>query len=184
MQALFLEWMRTAHDFGWSAMVQVLLSALLGGLIGLEREWRGRDAGFRTNMLISMGACLFTILSLDGFPLEGSTARDTARVAAQVVSGVGFLGAGAIFQARGHTKGMTTAATIWIVAAIGMTVGVGAYALAIFSSVITFLILRFLRPVSKYVARRNMSSDSPSVSHTHPITHTHHEHEDQFPGTG
>ena len=105
----------------------------IGGLMGLEREWRGRDAGLRTNMLIAMGACLFTVISLNGFPLEGSSARDTARVAAQVVTGVGFLGAGAFIHAGGQTKGMTTAATIWMVAAIGMAVGVQAYVLAGFS---------------------------------------------------
>jgi putative Mg2+ transporter-C (MgtC) family protein len=159
METFLSDWTQTAQHFGWPSMAQVLLSAGLGGLIGLEREWRGRDAGFRTNMLIAMGACLFTILSIRGFPLDGSAAQDTARVAAQVVSGIGFLGAGALFQTRQHTKGMTTAATIWIVAAIGMTVGVGAYTLAIFSSVVTFLALRFLRPVSKFVGKRSETKD-------------------------
>jgi putative Mg2+ transporter-C (MgtC) family protein len=98
-----------------------------------------------------MGACLFTAISINGFPLQGS-AQDTARVAAQVVTGVGFLGAGAFIHTRGHTKGMTTAATIWMVAAIGMAVGVEAYGLAVFASVITFVILRFLHPISKTIA--------------------------------
>jgi putative Mg2+ transporter-C (MgtC) family protein len=154
MEVILSAWVQSFQNFDWLAVSQVFFSAVLGGLIGLEREWRGRDAGFRTNMLIAMGACLFTILSIRFFPLDGSAAQDSARVAAQVVSGIGFLGAGALFQTRQHTKGMTTAATIWMVAAIGMTVGVGEYALAIFSSAITFLALRFLRPVSKFVARR------------------------------
>lgn len=141
----------TALGFDWNNILQIVVAALLGGLIGLEREARGREAGFRTNMLIAIGACLFTIISIDGFPLQDSSARDTSRVAAQIVSGVGFLGAGALFQTRNHVKGMTTAATIWLVAAIGMTVGVGAYALAIFTSVLTFVVLRLLRPVSKTV---------------------------------
>jgi putative Mg2+ transporter-C (MgtC) family protein len=145
-------WIVTMQTFGWESMVQVILATLLGGLIGVEREWRGRDAGLRTNMLIAMGACLFTVISIKGFPLQGSSAKDTARLAAQVVAGIGFLGAGAIIQTRGHAKGMTTAATIWMVAAIGVTVGVGAYALAVFSAVITVVILRFLRPVSKTIA--------------------------------
>lgn len=135
--------------FGLNEMLQVLVAAILGGLVGLEREWRGREAGFRTNMLIAMGACLFTIISIKGFPLEGSSARDTARVAAGIVSGIGFLGAGAIFRTRHRTRGMTTAATIWMVAAIGMAVGVQAIWLAVFSSILTFIILRLLRPISK-----------------------------------
>jgi putative Mg2+ transporter-C (MgtC) family protein len=145
-------WISAMQSFGLESMLQIFVAGLLGGLIGLEREWRGRDAGLRTNMLISMGACLFTVVSINGFPLQGSSAQDTARVAAQVVTGVGFLGAGAIIQSSGHTKGMTTAATIWMVAAIGMTVGVDAYGLAVFSSIATFVILRFLQPISKKVA--------------------------------
>jgi putative Mg2+ transporter-C (MgtC) family protein len=148
-------WIVAMQTFGWGSMVQVLVAALLGGLIGLEREWRGRDAGLRTNMLIAMGACLFTIVSIKGFPLLDSAAKDTARLAAQVVTGIGFLGAGAIIQTRGHAKGMTTAATIWIVAAIGVTVGVEGYALGVFSTVTTVVILRLLRPVSKTIAHHD-----------------------------
>lgn len=145
-------WIVTMQSFGWESIIQVIIATLLGGMIGLEREWRGRDAGLRTNMLIAMGACLFTIISIKGFPLQGSSAKDTARLAAQVVTGIGFLGAGAIIQTRGHAKGMTTAATIWIVAAIGVAAGVGAYVLATFSAVMTVMILRLLRPVSKTIA--------------------------------
>jgi putative Mg2+ transporter-C (MgtC) family protein len=148
-------WIGAMQSFGLESMMQVFLAALLGGVIGLEREWRGRDAGLRTNMLISMGACLFTAISINGFPLQGSAAQDTARVAAQVVTGVGFLGAGAFIHTRGHTKGMTTAATIWIVAAIGMAVGVQAYGLALFASAITLVILRFLHPISKTIASKD-----------------------------
>ncbi|MDX1415046.1 MAG: MgtC/SapB family protein [Candidatus Promineifilaceae bacterium] len=147
-------WIIAMQSFGWQGMVQVIIAGLLGALIGAEREWRGRDAGLRTNMLISMGSCLFTVISIYGFPLQGSTAQDTARVAAQVVTGVGFLGAGAFIHGRGHTKGMTTAATIWMVAAIGMAVGVQAYVLAIFASLFTFFILRYLQPVSKTLAKK------------------------------
>jgi putative Mg2+ transporter-C (MgtC) family protein len=142
---------QAAQGFSWDNIIQVVVAALLGGLIGLEREARGREAGFRTNILIAIGACLFTILSVEGFPLQDSAARDSARVAAQIVSGVGFLGAGALFQTRNQIKGMTTAATIWLVAAIGMTVGVRAYGLAIFTSVLTFVVLSLLRPISKTV---------------------------------
>jgi len=145
---------QAAQGFGWDNILQVVVAALLGGLIGLEREARGREAGFRTNMLIAIGACLFTILSIDGFPLMDSNARDSARIAAQIVSGIGFLGAGALIQTRSHIKGMTTAATIWLVAAIGMTVGVKAYSLAIFTSILVFVVLRFLRPISRTISKR------------------------------
>ncbi|MFN2204275.1 MAG: MgtC/SapB family protein, partial [Candidatus Promineifilaceae bacterium] len=104
-------WISAMQSFGLESMLQVFVAAVLGGFIGLEREWRGRDAGLRTNMLISMGACLFTVISINGFPLQGSSAQDSARVAAGVVTGVGFLGAGAFIHTGSHTKGMTTAAT-------------------------------------------------------------------------
>ncbi len=148
-------WMITMQNFGLESFFQVFLSAVLGGLLGLEREWRGHDAGLRTNMLIAMGACLFTIISISGFPLGESSAQDTGRVAAQVVTGVGFLGAGAFIQTRGHTKGMTTAATIWMVAAVGMAVGVQAYLLALFSSLVTLFILRVMHPVSKTISKKS-----------------------------
>src|SRR5690606_18988858 len=144
------EWITFLRSFSWSGAGQITLAALLGGIIGIEREWRGRPAGFRTNILISLGSCLFTILSIEGFPVKGN-AQDTARIAAQVVSGVGFLGAGALLQTRNKTKGMTTAATIWLVAAIGMAVGVGVYFLATFTTLLTAAVLQLLLPVSKIV---------------------------------
>jgi putative Mg2+ transporter-C (MgtC) family protein len=159
------EWVLVMQNFGWLAILKVLLATLLGGLIGLEREWRGRDAGFRTNMLIAMGSCLFTLISIHGFPLDESAARDTGRVAAGIVTGVGFLGAGAMFHTLQRTKGMTTAATIWLVAAIGMTVGVGAYLLATFVSVLTFVILRLLHPVGKKLVHRHSSHATPNDMH-------------------
>jgi putative Mg2+ transporter-C (MgtC) family protein len=144
------DWVTLMRSFSWSEAGQITLAAVLGGIIGIEREWRGRPAGFRTNILIALGSCLFTILSIEGFPVKGN-AQDTARIAAQVVSGVGFLGAGALLQTRNKTKGMTTAATIWLVAAIGMAVGTGAYFLAVFTTVLTAVVLQLLRPVSKLV---------------------------------
>jgi putative Mg2+ transporter-C (MgtC) family protein len=145
------EWILILQSFDWEAAGQMTLAALLGGIIGVEREWRGRPAGFRTNILISIGSCLFTVLSIRGFPLNESAAQDSARIAAQVVSGIGFLGAGALLQTRNKTKGMTTAATIWLVAAIGMAVGTGSYFLGVFTTLLTATVLQFLRPVSKMV---------------------------------
>ncbi|MCL4870250.1 MAG: MgtC/SapB family protein [Anaerolineae bacterium] len=164
MEAQTPEWVQIMQNFGWLSVFKVTLACLLGGLIGLEREWRGRDAGFRTNMLIAMGSCLFTLISIHGFPLEESAARDTGRVAAGIVTGIGFLGAGAMFHTSQRTKGMTTAATVWLVAAIGMTVGVGAYLLAIFSSVLTFVILRLLHPVARKLIPHHRSDRSAAES--------------------
>lgn len=145
------DWVIAMRSLDWTAAGQVTLAAILGGIIGIEREWRGRPAGFRTNILIALGSCMFTLLSIRGFPLQGSTAQDSARVAAQIVSGIGFLGAGALLQTRNKTKGMTTAATIWLVAAIGMAVGTGSYFLAVFTTLLTAAVLQLLRPVSKMV---------------------------------
>ena len=100
-------------------ITSILLAAVLGGMIGLERAFSGKSAGLRTNILICVGAAAFTLISRQMLSEEGSVAR----IAAQVVTGVGFLGAGAIIQDRGGVHGLTTAATIWLVAAIGMACG-------------------------------------------------------------
>ncbi len=101
---------------------KLLLAVLAGGLIGYEREYRGKTAGLRTIIFITLGATVFTILSFE----FGQTA-DSARVASSIVSGVGFLGAGAILRGEGQVTGLTTAATIWLAAAVGMGIGTGAY---------------------------------------------------------
>jgi len=100
----------------------LLIAVLLGGGVGLQRELRGKSAGLRTNILICVGAALFTQMSQSMALLAG----DPTRIAAQIVTGVGFLGAGAILHSKGHVTGLTSAATIWLVAAIGMAVGAGA----------------------------------------------------------
>ena len=106
----------------------LLLAALFGGMIGLERELSGKPAGFRTNLLICVGAALLTDLSVTVSAMGANPANaDPARIAAQIVSGIGFLGAGTIIQARGSVVGLTTAATLWVVSAIGIAVGAGQY---------------------------------------------------------
>lgn len=124
---------------------------MLGGAIGLERELAGKPAGLRTNILICIGAALFTQLSVDiakiGFAPDGRPYGDTTRIAAQIVSGIGFLGAGAILHGQGAVVGLTTAATIWAVAAIGAAVGSGAYVDAVGTAVLIILVLIGLRPV-------------------------------------
>ncbi len=116
--------------------IKILVALIVGGLIGLERETRDKAAGFRTIILISTGAALFTILSYKiGVDIEHS------RIAANIVSGVGFLGAGVIFRGDGKVTGLTTAATIWIAAALGMGAGAGEYSLVLMSGLVVFLVL-------------------------------------------
>ncbi|HDD64222.1 MAG TPA: MgtC/SapB family protein [Thermoprotei archaeon] len=115
---------------------KVLIAAILGGIIGLEREVRHKPAGFRTHILVCMGSALFTSLSYIAFP--GS---DPSRIASYVVAGIGFIGAGVILRRGAMVVGLTTAATLWIVTAIGMAVGVGFYITAVVTSVLTFIIL-------------------------------------------
>jgi putative Mg2+ transporter-C (MgtC) family protein len=99
-------------------------------------------------MLIAISSCLFTILSVEGFPVHG-TAQDTARVAAQIVTGVGFLGGGVLLRARGHVHGLTTAASIWLVSAVGMAVGIGLYFVAVFTVIFSTVLLVALAPISR-----------------------------------
>jgi putative Mg2+ transporter-C (MgtC) family protein len=136
----------------WEVAAKIALAALLGAVVGLERVWGGHPAGLRTNILIAISSCVFTILSIDGFPLRGS-AQDTARIAAQIVTGVGFLGAGALLQSKGHIRGLTTAATIWLVAAIGMAVGAGSYFIGVFTTILATALLVLLAPVSVRLER-------------------------------
>ena len=140
-------------------MVRVLLSFLMGGLLGLERESRGRPAGLRTHMLVCAGSVCFTIAGVYGFAGPDASMRDPARVAAQIVTGVGFLGAGTIFRTPSTVRGLTTAASIWLVAAIGMLIGAGMYTLAVFSTALGFLALRWIR----YSGRRGRAGE-PSIT--------------------
>jgi putative Mg2+ transporter-C (MgtC) family protein len=135
----------------WShALARLALAAGLGAAIGLERELRERQAGLRTHLLVALGACLFTIVSAFGFhdvlTSDGRLAvLDPSRIAAQIVTGIGFLGAGAIIRQGISIRGLTTAATLWVVAAIGMACGAGLYTLAITATVVSLLALWPLR---------------------------------------
>lgn len=134
---------------------RLLLAALLGGLVGLERESSGKPAGFRTNLLICVGAALLTELSIGVAEGAGAGAvADPGRIAAQVVSGIGFLGAGTIIQARGGVVGLTTAATLWVVAAVGMAVGARAYVEAIGTTVLIMAALLLLGRLDRVLPRR------------------------------
>jgi putative Mg2+ transporter-C (MgtC) family protein len=133
-------------EFIW----RLLLAAGLGAALGLEREYRQKPAGLRTNILIAIGSALFTILSL----LMTAGTPDTSRVAGQIVTGIGFLGGGAILRYRDTVHGMTTAATIWVNAAIGIACGVAQYQLAIATTALTLVVLVVLPPIEIYFERR------------------------------
>ncbi len=131
----------------WVMVLNLLIAALLGGLIGLEREVGHRPAGLRTTMLVCVGSALFTVLSLHAFPSAGDVSD--ARVAAQIVVGIGFLGAGTVWRAQDHVKGLTTAASLWVAAAIGMAVGAGLGLLALAATLITLFILALMQRVER-----------------------------------
>src|SRR5437870_6440061 len=143
-------------------LLQLILAVLLGGVVGLEREISGKPAGLRTNILICVGAALFTTLSFTMSLGRG----DPARVAAQILAGVGFIGAGTILHTRGAVTGLTSAATIWVVAAIGMALGTGAYVEAVGTTVLVVVVLTGLASLEKVVAAR--SSLTRLIIHARP----------------
>jgi putative Mg2+ transporter-C (MgtC) family protein len=153
--------MEIARALRLDLLVKLLLAVLLGGIIGFEREIAGKPAGLRTNILICIGACLLMDMSTRiGLLPSGERIGDPARIAAQVVSGVGFLGAGTIMQSQGVVTGLTSAATIWVVAAIGMTVGAGYYVEGVGAGLLVTFVLAGLGSLEHYVrrARRTVSA--------------------------
>ncbi|HLQ59886.1 MAG TPA: MgtC/SapB family protein [Gemmatimonadales bacterium] len=152
---------RVIEIFRLDLMLQLGLATLLGGAIGLERELGGKPAGLRTNILICIGSVLYTHLSLAMMRGSGGaipTGTDTTRVAAQIVTGVGFIGAGTILHARGAVVGLTSAATIWVVAAIGVALGSGYYLEGVGTTLIVLAVLAGLGRVEKLVERHSMRS--------------------------
>jgi len=135
-------------------LLRMVVAAVLGAAIGVERELRERQAGLRTHILVSVGAALFTLAGAYGFSDFPSRTVDPTRVAAQIVTGIGFLGAGAIIRQGPAIRGLTTAATLWIVAAIGMASGGGFYDAAVITTVLVIVSLWPLRIVAFWVLRR------------------------------
>lgn len=128
----------------------ILIALVIGALIGAEREYRSKSAGLRTMILVSLGSCLFTILSIRiGAPSSAD------RIAANIITGIGFLGAGVIFKAENRVGGITTATTIWMVAALGMAVGSGHYQAAMVGSAAVLIVLMFLAPMQGIIERFN-----------------------------
>lgn len=135
----------------WEVALRLLLAVLLGGLVGFERESRNRPAGFRTHILVCVGSALIMLVSAYGFPpdLIAGYAIDPGRIAAQVVTGVGFLGAGTIIRHRGSIRGLTTAASIWVVSGIGLAMGIGFYAGALLGTLLVLLSLFVLGRIER-----------------------------------
>ena len=140
-------------------LLSIILATVLGAAVGLEREVSGKAAGLRTNLLICLGAAVFTIISRD---MATGSEGSVTRIADQIVTGVGFLGAGAIIQDRGGVHGLTTAATIWLVSSIGMACGGRFYQLAIVSTLIAILVLMGLgkaaKPLDRYVKKQKLKN--------------------------
>lgn len=136
---------------------QLLIAALLGGLIGVEREFAGKDPSIRTFSLISLGSCIFTLLSWES--VQAFHAGDPGRIAAQIVPGIGFIGAGTIFRSKQGVSGFTTAALMWVTASIGMAVGFRREDLAISATVLAIILTLSLRLVHGII-RRKRKEDS------------------------
>ena len=147
-------------DLSWAELLlRLALAAALGGAIGVERELRDREAGFRTHMLVSVGAALFTLVSAYAwtdwrFSTPQGVVFDPTRIAAQIVTGIGFIGAGAIIRQGLSIRGLTTAATLWAVAAIGMAAGAGYYEAAVVATALVLVSLGPLRGVAHVVFSR------------------------------
>jgi len=126
-------------------ILRIFIAALLGAIIGYEREKSHKPAGLRTHIFVCMGACLFTIASFFLLPENISDSADATRIAAGIVAGISFISAGSIIALRGDIKGLTTAASLWVIAAVGLMIGLGNYLLPITATIIAYLILRFDR---------------------------------------
>ena len=134
-------------EIHWPDLIPLLMAAVLGGIVGLERELRGKPAGLRTNILICLGSCIFTIISM-----SFSTSTPD-RIAAQIVTGIGFLGAGAIIHSGIGIHGLTTAAVIWVVASIGMACGAKMYSIAVSATILVLIVLLLLPPFEKKISK-------------------------------
>jgi putative Mg2+ transporter-C (MgtC) family protein len=155
----------TLPTLNWDeSLLRLALAAVLGGLIGVERELREREAGLRTHLLVAVGSALFTIVGAYGFHafLESGAnvvRADPTRIAAQIVTGIGFLGAGAIIRQGLSVRGLTTAATLWVVAAVGLAAGAGYYSAAVITTALVLIALYPLRIVAYRLLHRFRPED-------------------------
>ncbi|SFP81890.1 MgtC/SapB family protein [Caldicoprobacter faecalis] len=139
----------------WEDVFKLVLAMILGGLVGLEREITNRPAGFRTHTLVCMGSTLVMVTSMHLFRLYHDIVNlDPARLGAQVISGIGFLGAGTILKDKARVRGLTTAASLWVVACIGLAVGAGLYGVSIFVAVLAYVTLILLKKMERFLKQR------------------------------
>jgi len=124
----------------WEPILRLVIAVIIGGLVGIEREAYHKPAGIRTHMLVCLGAALFTIVTIISFP-----GGDAIRIAAGIVTGIGFLGAGTIFKSKDTIKGLTTAASLWAVAGIGLAIGAGLYIITVAAAILIVIILQLER---------------------------------------
>ena len=129
---------------------RMILAVLLGAIIGFERELTHKPAGLRTHIFVCFGSCLFTISSFYIIPEAVITSVDATRIAAGIVTGISFIGAGSIIATKGDVRGLTTAASLWVVAAIGLMIGFGNYLIPVIATIIAFLVLRFAKLEKKH----------------------------------
>ena len=149
----------------WDLILRLFLGGMMGGLIGLEREFRAKEAGLRTHFIVALGSALFMIISQYAF----SGRFDAARVAAQVVSGIGFIGAGVIIFQKNMVRGVTTAAGLWVAAAIGLACGGGLYWLAGAATLMTVICLEMMHLVHRYIAEKVVEVTLSSDGETDPL---------------
>ena len=157
----------------WELLLRLILSCVLGGMIGYERQSRHKSAGLRTNILVCLGSCLIMVLSQAIYQdVEGKTNADPARLAAQVVSGIGFLGAGAIMKEGLTVTGLTTAACLWVVAGVGLAVGAGFYSGALFTAALVFITLGTLSRLDDWVTHdKNLAVTIRTVDSPGQLVH-------------
>lgn len=143
--------------------IRLVTATLLGGLIGMEREWHGKEAGFRTHALVSLGSALVMVVSIQIYEIyHGVTNMDPGRIAAQVVSGIGFIGAGAIIRSQEKVTGLTTAAVLWSSAGVGLACGLGQYKPAFISTFLILVVLILFSKVDQYFSKKHKSRVHPS----------------------
>lgn len=157
--SLYFETKKRYMIIDWDFVLRLFVAACLGGAVGVEREYHAKEAGFRTHILVALGSALFMILSqygFDSFLGKTSVSFDPSRIASQVVTGIGFLGAGTIIIQRHFIRGLTTAAGLWVTAAIGLACGGGMYFVAIITTCFTLLSLIFMNIFIKKVSARHI----------------------------
>jgi len=154
-----MENLAEVFNINTNIIFRILLATFLGFAIGFERELTNKFAGLRTHMLVTLGACIFSIISYYGFNFVSAdgvlTSTDPSRVAAQIITGIGFIGGGTVLRNGNTVIGLTTASTLWISAAIGMACGVGMFSLALFTTAVAVLVLVFIRWFENKVLAKN-----------------------------